>query len=107
MTSANYTYSIEHEQGRKVLCIVDQKDGKKTVTNDIENVLQKIAARENIDLKDYMIVYRDSYNFWDGWDYASADFVILRSKSWKGAVLLYVNMQLSSPSFNNQNTSNG
>lgn len=58
---ADYTYTIEGN----VIAIVDLDLGSKSVTNDIENVLEDIRA-ELGDLAGFAVIYRDSMGRWDG-----------------------------------------
>ena len=58
---ANYTYTIEGS----VIAIIDLDQGSKSVTNDMENVLDDIRA-EIGDLGGYSVIYRDSLGRWDG-----------------------------------------
>ena len=58
---ADYTYTIEGS----VIAIVDLDQGSKSVTNDMENVLDDIQA-EIGDLSGYAVIYRDSLGRWDG-----------------------------------------
>lgn len=59
--SADYTYTIEDN----VIAIVDLDLGNRSVTNDIELVLDEIRAEVG-DLAGYAVVYRDSTGRWDG-----------------------------------------
>lgn len=58
---ADYTYTVEGS----VIAIVDLDQGGKSVTNDIENVLDDIRAQIG-DLAGYGVIYRDSMGRWDG-----------------------------------------
>lgn len=58
---ADYTYTIEDN----VIAIVDLDLGNRSVTNDIENVLDDIRS-EIGDLAGYSVIYRDSMGRWDG-----------------------------------------
>ena len=58
---ADYTYTVEGS----VIAIVDLDQGSKSVTNDMENVLDDIKA-EIGDLSGYSVIYRDSMGRWDG-----------------------------------------
>lgn len=58
---ADYTYTVEGS----VIAIIDLDQGSKSVTNDIENVLDDIRA-EIGDLAGYGVIYRDSMARWDG-----------------------------------------
>jgi hypothetical protein len=58
---ADYTYTVEGS----VIAIIDLDQGSKSVTNDIENVLDDIRAKLG-DLSGYSVIYRDSMGRWDG-----------------------------------------
>lgn len=58
---ADYTYTIEGN----IISIVDLDLGSKSVTNDMENVLDDIRT-EIGDLAGYAVIYRDSMGRWDG-----------------------------------------
>lgn len=59
---ASFTYSISPDN---ILQIIDQDQGK-SVTNDIEHVLQEISREENRPLTGCKVIYRDSDGNWDG-----------------------------------------
>lgn len=58
---ADYTYTIEGS----VIAIIDLDLGRKSVTNDMDNVLADIRT-ELGDLAGYAVIYRDSMGRWDG-----------------------------------------
>lgn len=58
---ADYTYTV----AGSVIAIIDLDQGSKSVTNDMENVLDDIQA-ELGDLSGYAVIYRDSMGRWDG-----------------------------------------
>jgi len=72
---ADYEYSINRMKKR--LAIVDLNLGRMSVTNCIEDVINEIAENENINPSDYMIIYRDSTSWWDGWIHDKYEFVSL------------------------------
>jgi len=59
--AADYTYTVEGN----VIAIVDLDLGNRSVTNDIEYVLDEIRL-EIGDLAGYSVIYRDSMGRWDG-----------------------------------------
>ena len=59
--SADYTYTVEGS----VIAIVDLDLGNRSVTNDMELVLDEIRA-ELGDLAGYSVIYQDSMGRWDG-----------------------------------------
>jgi hypothetical protein len=58
---ADYTYTVEGT----VIAIIDLDLGNKSVTNDIDNVLEDIRAEVG-DLAGYSVIYQDSMGRWDG-----------------------------------------
>lgn len=58
---ADYTYNVTGS----VIAIIDLDQGSKSVTNDMENVLDDIRAEVG-DLSGYAVIYRDSMGRWDG-----------------------------------------
>lgn len=58
---ADYRYSVEGS----VIAIVDLDLGNRSVTNDMERVLEQIGT-ELGGLSGYSVVYRDSMGRWDG-----------------------------------------
>jgi hypothetical protein len=60
--SADFKYQID---GR-VLFIEDLNLGNKSVTNDIENVLDKISKELNTSVSNFDIIYKDSTGTIDG-----------------------------------------
>jgi hypothetical protein len=62
INKSNYTWKVTED----VLHIEDLNLGGKTVTNDIENVIDEIYRTIGEKIKDYKIIYRDSEEMWDG-----------------------------------------
>ncbi len=58
---ADYTYTVTGS----VIAIIDLDQGSKSVTNDMEQVLDEIQA-EIGSLAGYSVIYRDSMGRWDG-----------------------------------------
>jgi hypothetical protein len=57
--------TFEYDTDGLVLWIKDMDLGGKSVTNDMENVLQRIID-EGTNIYNYRIMYRDSSGTWDG-----------------------------------------
>lgn len=69
--------SYQYEFIDKVLCIVDNDlPGRRSVTNDIENVLADIHLAEDQDLSGREIIYRDSMGLWDGISAVNTGFAL-------------------------------
>lgn len=73
-TRSDYRYRTCVIEGLKVWIIYDENSGRCSVTNDIENVVAEIAAKEHVDPTEYIIFYRDSEGQFDGWDAGTEDF---------------------------------
>ena len=79
-----YRYKIYPDD--KILSIIDLKNGK-SVTNDIEFIINTIAAKENnIELCIYKVIYRDTVNVWDGFDNKTRKFISLNLESEYAAI---------------------
>ncbi|WP_077923864.1 hypothetical protein [Spirosoma sp. 209] len=59
--AADYTYTVDEN----IIAIIDLDLGNRSVTNDIDSVLEEIRA-EIGDLAGYSVIYRDSMGRWDG-----------------------------------------
>lgn len=94
MAIADYIHRLEFPDSRSVIVIEDLNIGGTSVKNDIENVVREIGVVENIDLADYMVVYKDSDGTWDGYEYSSESFVSLGGESWEDACDKYIQKQL-------------
>ena len=73
MFEPDYTYKLDGND----LYIIDEDFGNMSVTNSIEKIVKKICSMEKKDPKDLNIVYRDSDQIWDGWDYKTKSFIAL------------------------------
>lgn len=102
MTKSNYNYSIEDYAGRNVIVIEDLNLGNMSVTNDIDNVIEEICQKEDIQPKLFMVVYKDSEGFFDGWDTKRYTFIYLACKTWESAVSKYVDLQITKEKIINQ-----
>jgi len=54
--------------------ITDLDRGEKSVTNDAENVIQYLSAKEKINFDSSKVVYRDSTGTWDGMKISDGKF---------------------------------
>lgn len=91
----NYTYKLEQFAGRNCILIEDLNSGGKSITNDIENIVAEISGIEHIDPAHFMIVYKDSCGYWDGWDHINNDFVSLFCDNAHEAIRTYIGIQLN------------
>lgn len=92
---SGYLHEVYSFLGRNIISIIDTGGPMQmSVTNNIENVIEEIEYKEQIDAKQYMIVYRDSDGTWDGWDEKKHDFISLNCKDVDDAVRKYISKQI-------------
>ena len=53
-----------------------------SVTNNIENIVDYICKLENINPVEHYIIYKDSTGIWDGFEFATIDFIPLQETHW-------------------------
>ena len=58
-------FELHVDERRSEIRIIDQDLGGMSVTNDLANVLNAVAARADRSLDHYDILYRDSTGTWD------------------------------------------
>lgn len=73
MNRSNYTY----RKAERVVYINDLNMGGMSVTNDIENIIDNICIKENIDKLHYVWIYNDSEGVWDGFDPSTNSFYFI------------------------------
>jgi hypothetical protein len=93
-SKADYKYAILNTQGRNVISIIDEHKGNRSVTSSIGQVIKEIGEAEKINPEQYMIVYRDSENMWDGFDVKKPTFVSLQCESEESAIRKYIEKQI-------------
>ena len=59
---SDYKYQLDHN----ILFIEDLNFGNKSVTNDIENILEDISEELDTSMDNYRIMYKDSQGVIDG-----------------------------------------
>lgn len=86
-----YYYEYHDDSCTATQCIIiEDLDGHKSLTNDLEQVLNDIANYVGINPKNYLIVYRDSDHTWDGYDYLEGIFFYLGAETKEEAVRRYI-----------------
>lgn len=88
MTKATYNYTVVDKSFGKVLLIRDT-NGPMSITNDIENVIEEICSRHNINPVDHHIIYRDSQGTWDAFTFSTKQFVLLQTSDLEKALAKY------------------
>lgn len=56
----------EWKANENLLQIVDLNTGGRSVTNDVENVINEIYEKLGEQIKKFKIIYKDSEGIWDG-----------------------------------------
>lgn len=94
MSNSDYTHFITNFRGRGTIVIQDLNRGRKSVTNDIDNVVDEICIKERIaDPQNFIIVYKDSTSLWDIWNYSTELFIITSEQTWKDAARKYLELE--------------
>lgn len=92
MARADFTHEITSYNGFPVLKIEDLDLGNMSVTNNIEEVVRDVEVMEKIDAKNYVIIYKDSDDMWDGWDAVKQSYVPLQKTNYTAAVERYIQL---------------
>ena len=83
MSKANYDFEVIDVRGNKVITIVDLNLGGKSVTNDIENIVNEVIDKhwndneKLLDKNQVAVVYKDSEGLFNGYDVANDHFTEL------------------------------
>lgn len=93
MARADYSYFIKKDHNPPIIVVRDLNLGGMSVTNDIGNVIEDIAQKENLNPVEHLIIYRDSMGMWDGYDFATMNFIPLQATSLREAVTNYFNKE--------------
>ena len=89
---AHYTFKMYTDSYPYPTLIIYDQGGKVSVTNDIENVLSEISSLAEIDLKGFMIIYRDEEEVFDGYCLENQDFVIFNELTEEGAIIAFTDL---------------
>ncbi len=83
MTQAKYECSLLTIAKRPFIVITDigTKGIHPSVTNEIHNVVDEICSTARITPVDFFIIYRDRRGIWDGYNFATSQFIELRGKT--------------------------
>lgn len=81
-STANFHYTMENYGNMKYIAIVDFGGPYRSVTNDIENVVDDILKWEGIkNYRDYFVIWKDSMGTWDGYNISTREIVLLSDES--------------------------
>jgi hypothetical protein len=92
-TNATFTYKIYMDSYPYPALVIYERWGKKTVRNDIQWVIGRIANEEQTDLSDFIIITRDSEEVFDGYDICTGEFVIFNELTEEGAINSFVELR--------------
>jgi hypothetical protein len=86
---SDYTYQLRIVRGSGFIMIEDKDMGNASVTTNIENVIEEICTKENINPVEHHVIYKDSEGNWDGFIFSTNSFITLGSqKHWLKAATL-------------------
>lgn len=71
---ADFLYQLYTLNTQTFVLIWEVDMGNRSVTNDMENVVDDIINASGIIGGDCLFVYRDSLGRWDGWEYETGEF---------------------------------
>lgn len=94
MRGSDFTYQLRIVKFQAFIMIEDLDKGGMSVTNNIENVVEIICRQEGLNPVDYHIIYRDSEGLWDGFDFATKQFVLIRENHWLKASIMKIKLSL-------------
>ena len=84
-TPKNYKYAIIKDGGYNLLVIEDlKKPGMKSVTNDIDGIVKALLCMDHpamYDTYNLVVVYKDSEDNWDMYDFVLNKFVLMKLQS--------------------------
>lgn len=86
MAKSDYSYKLEELEKSWFILIQDLNKGRMSVTNNIEEVIDEICQKERINPVEHFIVYRDSDGTWDGFEFATGQFIHLGKRTGVGAM---------------------
>lgn len=91
MARASYQYEVllDEVTRKRTLLIVDTGTTGKSLTNDIENVVEEICLIEELNSPLVDVIYKDSDGIWDAYDTKTRQFIPLRSGNSKNAIAQY------------------
>ncbi len=93
---AHFTHKVKKVYDTNILSIVDLDRGR-TVTNNIEKVLERIVYMEQIMLNKFLIIYRDTEGYWDGYDSETKKFIALRTEDEDLAIRKIIEKSIKKP----------
>jgi hypothetical protein len=94
-TQSDFKYTRLKKDGILVIAIVDLDLGGRSVTNDIENVVDVICHKEKISRDDAAFIYMDNLKTWDGWNPKTGWFIALSTNDKKEAINKIVKHKLT------------
>jgi hypothetical protein len=86
--TAGYSYQVRHyiQDDKTLIIIEDENNDRKSVTNDIENVVADIIEENHLSKLQCLVIYRDSAGTWDGWDLETERFISLNHRDMEPAI---------------------
>lgn len=71
--------------------MIEDQDNGRTVTNDIHNIVTEIAKKKKVDPFQYIVIYKDTEGFWDGYNFRHKMFYPVRELHWLKAAIKTLN----------------
>lgn len=94
---SDYNFCFRKVKEIEFLCIEDRNMGRMSVTNNIENIAERIFIENSktlVSRHNFKIIYADSEGIWDGFNLVDMEFISLQQKGWLQAALKMIKENL-------------
>lgn len=88
---SDYLYQFRKVKGLSFLMIEDKDQGGRSVTNDIHNIVKKIAKEvKGFNPVEHNIIYKDSQGLWDLYIFSTKTFMPIQEAHWLKAATTFI-----------------
>lgn len=89
---SDFTYNLRTVKGHPFIMIEDKNLGNKSVTNEIELIIEEICILHKLNPVEHNIIYKDSDGYWDGYEFSTNNFLNLHQTNWLQAAIKLLNI---------------
>lgn len=93
MSYSDYKFQFRRVKERSFIMIEDKNNGGRSVINDIDKVITRIANLHKINPVEFYIIYMDSEKKWDGYTFSTKTFYPVREDHWLKAALKVISYE--------------
>lgn len=98
-SKSNYNHAFRTIKGRPFLMIEDLGGvnissgfAAMSVTNNIENIVAYVCDKNKTNPVEHYIIYKDTDDVWDGFEFSSQQFFSIGEKHWLQAAIKLINI---------------